>query len=442
MGCGGHKAATIPFRRYNMSHIAILGAGITGVTSAYLLARAGHQVTVVERQRYAAMETSYANGGQLSASNAEVWNKPSTLLKGLRWMFQSDAPLLLNPTPSWHKISWMGEFLWAIRKYRENTIATTQLALEARKHLFAMAEQENIDFNLEKRGILHVYHSREEFETAREANALLQAAGLERYAVTPEEIRTIEPSLQGSYYAGFYTPSDATGDIHRFTRGLAKACERLGTRFVYGREVDSITTGNGVRIGTHITGADAGQTTQEWLEADAVVICAGVGSRRLAAMVGDRLNVYPVKGYSITVHLDDEHSVTNAPWTSLLDEKAKIVTSRLGHDRFRIAGTAEFNGENRDIRADRIAPLVRWTQQNFAVDTSRVVPWAGLRPMMPDMMPRVMRGRRPGVYYNTGHGHLGWTLSGATAAQLLALVESDAGTVPLPRYAASSHSAT
>src|SRR5690606_9938862 len=163
----------------------------------------------------------------------------------------------------------------------------------------------------------------------------------------------------------------------------------------------------------------------ESLDFDAIVICGGVGSRKLAAMAGDRLNVYPVKGYSITVHLDDEASVQGAPWVSLLDERAKIVTSRLGVDRFRVAGTAEFNGENRDIRADRIEPLLRWTRANFSINTSRVVPWAGLRPMMPDMMSRVKRGKRPGIYYNTGHGHLGWTLSGATAIQLLGLVEAD-----------------
>lgn len=163
------------------------------------------------------------------------------------------------------------------------------------------------------------------------------------------------------------------------------------------------------------------------VHSDAIVICGGVGSRALAAKVGDRVNIYPVKGYSITVHLDDEASVNGAPWVSLLDESAKIVTSRLGADRFRVAGTAEFNGYNRDIRADRIEPLVRWTRQNFQVGTSRVTPWAGLRPMMPDMMPRVFRGRHSRVFYNTGHGHLGWTLSAATAEGLAALISAKFG---------------
>jgi D-amino-acid dehydrogenase len=139
-------------------------------------------------------------------------------------------------------------------------------------------------------------------------------------------------------------------------------------------------------------------------------------SRRLGQQVGDRINVYPVKGYSITVSLLEKADQAAAPWTSLLDDKAKIVTSRLGLTRFRVAGTAEFNGQNKDIRAERIAPLVNWCRTHFAgMSTRQVIPWAGLRPMMPDMLPRVMRGPTPRVLYNTGHGHLGWTLSAATA---------------------------
>jgi D-amino-acid dehydrogenase len=161
------------------------------------------------------------------------------------------------------------------------------------------------------------------------------------------------------------------------------------------------------------TGADDHVETARF---DGVVICAGVASRHLAAQLGDRVNVCPVKGYSITVELNDDANQQAAPWVSLLDDKAKIVTSRLGANRFRVAGTAEFNGANRDIRADRVQPLIDWTRKLFpAIDTSRVIPWTGLRPMMPDMMPRVGAGKKPRVFYNTGHGHLGWTLSAATA---------------------------
>ncbi|MFP3276992.1 MAG: FAD-dependent oxidoreductase, partial [Paraburkholderia sp.] len=206
-----------------MSRIAIIGAGITGVTTAYALAQRGFNVTVFERHRYAAMETSFANGGQLSASNAEVWNSTATVLKGLRWMLTRDAPLLLNPLPSWHKYSWMGEFLRQIPHYRANTVETVRLAIAARQHLFAMAANEKIDFDHEQRGILHVYKTRKEFDTAAKVNALLKEGGLDREPVSAAEIRRIEPTLDGVFHGGFFTPSDSTGDIHKFTRGLAQA---------------------------------------------------------------------------------------------------------------------------------------------------------------------------------------------------------------------------
>lgn len=407
-----------------MTHIAVIGAGITGVTTAYALATRGYRVTVLDRHRYPAMETSFANGGQLSASNAEVWNSTSTILKGLKWMARRDAPLLLNPTPSWHKYSWLAEFVGQIRNYRANTTETTRLAIAARQHLFSMAEKEGIDFDLEKRGILHVYYDKPSFDVASKANLLMLAGGLERHAVTPEEIQQIEPTLRGTYHAGFYTPSDSTGDIHKFTRGLAQACKRYGVSFVQDAMLRRITAD---QQGVHIDWSDVSvhkdNIATEPLQVDGVVVCAGVGSRSIAAQLGDRVNIYPVKGYSITVHLDDEDSINNAPWVSLLDEQAKIVTSRLGQDRFRVAGTAEYNGSNRNIRSDRIEPLVHWARHHFDIDTARVTPWAGLRPMMPDMMPRVGRGKLPGVFYNTGHGHLGWTLSGATADLLSHEVE-------------------
>jgi len=386
-----------------MKHIAIIGAGITGVTSCYALQRRGFQTTLIERHRYPAMQTSFANGGQLSASNAEVWNTPATLLKGLRWMLRKDAPLLLNPTPGWHKYTWMAEFAANIGKYKSHTIETVELAIAAREHLFAWAEQENISFDAEK------------------VNKLLGKGGLERHAVTPDEMSEIEPTLSGDFFGGFYTPSDSTGDIHLYTRGLAEACKRGGANCLFETEVlDLLADDNGVSLELE------GSNGVEQHHFDGVLICAGVGSRRLAAEVGDRLNIYPVKGYSITVKLDDETSRQGAPQVSLLDDDAKVVTSRLGENRFRIAGTAEFNGANYDIRADRIEPLVSWCRRYFPeVATSRIVPWAGLRPMMPGMLPRVGQSERcQRVFYNTGHGHLGWTLSAATAEIVAAKVEA------------------
>lgn len=403
-----------------MKTLAVIGGGITGVTTAYALVRRGYDVTILEKHRYAAMETSFANGGQLSASNAEVWNSRSTVMKGIRWMLKRDAPLLVNPKPSWHKLSWFAQFLAAIPKYERNTIETARMAIAARRHLFAWAEEEGIDFNHVKQGILHIYRDRSGFEHAAKVSKLLAAGGLGRRAVTPEEMRAIEPTLAGTYYGGHYTESDSTGDIHRYTHGLAEAFVKRGGRCRYGTEVSRMRAdAKGVSM-TLVTDGAA-----ESVAFHGVVVCAGTASRRFAAMLGDRVNVYPVKGYSITVHLSDDASRAAAPTVSLLDDETKLVSSRLGADRLRVAGTAEFNGFNRDIRYDRIRPLIRWVEQCFpGVDTRNVVPWAGLRPMMPDLMPRVGPGRSPCVFYNTGHGHLGWTLSAYTAERIAGIIEA------------------
>lgn len=407
------------FMEINMGKsIAIIGGGITGVTTAYALVKRGFSVTLFEKHRYAAMETSFANGGQLSASNAEVWNHRSTIFKGLKWMLRNDAPLLVNPKPSWHKFSWFAEFIANIPKYERNTVATVRLALAARKHLFEIAQTEGIDFDLKKEGILHIYRNKAGFEHAGRVSALLAEGGLDRRPVTPDEMRAIEPALSGQYYGGYFTESDSTGDIHKFTNGLAAAIDRLGVQCLYEQDVQSVTTDGQQVFVISYHGEEATRYAF-----DGVVVCAGTGSRDLAAQLGDRVNVYPVKGYSITVNLPDARSQASAPMVSLLDDETKLVTSRLGLERFRVAGTAEFNGYNRDIRADRIKPLVDWVAQCFpGVNTRSVVPWAGLRPMLPDMMPRVGRGRAPCVFYNTGHGHLGWTLSAATAQMVADVV--------------------
>ena len=405
-----------------MQHIAVIGAGITGVTTAYALVNRGYSVTVFDKHRYAAMQTSFANGGQLSASNAEVWTQTSTILKGIKWMLKKDAPLLVNPMPNWHKYSWMAEFVSNIPRYEQNTVETVRLAVAAREHLFSWAEKEHIDFDHESRGILHIYADKKGFDHATRVNKLLQQGGLNREAVTSAEMRDIDPAMVGDFYGGYYTPSDSTGDIHKYTRGLAKACERLGAKFVFDAAVETLQhTGGGVEV-CYTEGEVANSVNAAF---DGVVVCAGIESRRFAAQLGDRVNIYPVKGYSITVELNDEASRQAAPWVSLLDDDAKIVTSRLGHDRMRIAGPAEFNGVNYDIRDNRIRPLTEWCRSLFPdVSTDKVIPWAGLRPMMPNMLPRVGAGKAKGVFYNTGHGHLGWTLSAATADMIGQSIEA------------------
>jgi D-amino-acid dehydrogenase len=398
--------------------IAVVGGGITGVTTAYALAKRGFKVTLFEKNRYAAMETSFANGGQLSASNAEVWTHWSTILKGLKWMLKSDAPLLVNPTPGWHKLSWFAEFMGNIPNYRRNTIESARLAVAAREHLFSWAQAEGVDFDLKREGILHIYRDKKGFDHAGEVSKLLAEGGVPRRAVTPTEMKAIEPTLAGSYYGGYFTESDSTGDIHKFTTGMAAAIARMGVTCRYEQDVIAVRSNGTVASVTVQTGD--GPLVHLF---DGLVVCAGVESRNFAAQLGDRVNIYPVKGYSITVNLPDAQSQAAAPMVSLLDDETKLVTSRLGVDRFRVAGTAEFNGYNRDIRADRIRPLVNWVNQCFpGINTRQVVPWAGLRPMMPSMMPRVGQGRSPNVFYNTGHGHLGWTLSAVTADMVAQVV--------------------
>ncbi len=402
-----------------MSRVAVIGAGVTGLTTAYELLNRGFDVTVFDRNRYAAMETSFANGGQLSASNAEVWTQWGTVLKGIRWMLQADAPLLVNPAPTLHKMRWMAEFLSNIPNYRANTIETVRLAIAARAVLFEMADREGIDFDLERRGILHFYDRQKDLAHARRVNELLREGGLDRREVSVDEVRAIEPALQGDIIGGFVTESDSSGDIHKFTMGLSRACARRGAELRFGADVERLAARDGaVRV-------TAGGVTDVF---DAVVVSAGIQSREFARQLGDRVNIYPVKGYSVTVSLDDAESQAAAPWISLLDDRAKIVASRFGANRFRIAGTAEFNGANRDIRADRIRPLTEWCERHFpGVSTENVTPWAGLRPMMPSMLPRVGRGKAPGVFYNTGHGHLGWTLSAATARIIAGSVADEKG---------------
>ena len=389
-------------------HFAVIGAGITGVTTAWVLSQKGYEVTVFDKHRYPAMETSFANGGQLSASNAEVWTNISTIVKGIKWLFKSDAPLSMNLRPSWHKYSWLAEFASNIGKYEEHTIATAKLAIDSRKVMLDFSNQAGLSFDRVNRGILHFYKSEADFAHAHKVTDLLAKAGLSRRRLTADEVYAIEPALRAPVIGGYYTESDFTGDIHKFATGLAEAARNQGVSFVMNTEVEDIKHQHAKPLLTWKT--STGEVENGLF--DGIVVTAGVMSRKLAAKLGDRVNVYPVKGYSITVDLKDKASQTAAPTVSLLDDAAKIVTSRLGTNRFRVAGTAEISGINYDIRSDRIAYLNKWVEANFPdISTETVVPWAGLRPMMPSMLPHIGPGRKPGVYYNTGHGHLGWTLS-------------------------------
>ena len=373
--------------------IAVVGAGITGITTAYFLAKAGHEVVIYDKRKYPAMATSYANGGQLSASNAETWNSWKNITKGMKWMLKADAPLKFNPSFDIDKYTWIFKFIRAIPQAQHNTLKTCEWALKAHSLYKQIAKEESISFDMVEKGILHIYTDKNEFENAKKVNKIYNKAGLERWEVSAKECLEIEPALvpPPKLLGGFFNETDFTGDIHKFCVNLFHV---LKTRYKVKHIQKELNALREIPKGP-------------------VVVCAGVHSRELAKSIGDDLPIYPVKGYSITIKNPDI-----APWTSMLDDEAKIVTARLGKDRLRVAGTAEFNGYNTDIIQKRIRPLIDWSERMFpGINTEYITPWAGLRPMTPNMMPIVKQSsRNKNVYYNTGHGHLGWTLSAYTAS--------------------------
>ena len=373
--------------------VAVVGSGIAGITTAYFLARAGHEVVIYDKRKYPAMATSYANGGQLSASNAETWNSWRSVKKGVKWLFKEDAPLKINPKINLQKYDWIYRFIKAIPQAESNTLKTCQWALRAHKLYKEIALRENLSFDMVEKGILHIYTDKSELENARKINKIYKKAGLARWEVSPKECLEIEPALvpPPKLLGGFFNETDFTGDIHKFCTNLLFILETKYKVKHVNKEIKNIDLGI------------------------PVIICAGVDSKALAKTIGDDLPIYPVKGYSITIRNPEV-----APWTSMLDDEAKIVTARLGSDRLRVAGTAELNGYNTDIIQSRIKPLIAWSEKMFpGINTEHVTPWAGLRPMTPNMMPIVKRSKRNNnVFYNTGHGHLGWTLSAYTALSI------------------------
>ena len=386
--------------------VAVIGAGITGITTAYYLAKKGYSVTVYEQERYPAMKTSYANGGQISVSNSEVWTTWSNVWKGVKWMFTKDAPLLIRPRLDYKQWKWVAKFLYhtVTGSYKENTAKTVQMGLESRELYEEIRQDEGIYFDASKCGILHFYKDETYWDNAQKVTKLYNQNGLNREEVNPAYLPVVDSALSDikGVVGATITSSDWTGDIHKFCYNLAAILEsKYDVKFKYNTSPD-------VNLLLSLDGFDN------------VVISAGVGSVDLAKQVGDTLDIYPVKGYSITINnVDPEY----LPKVSLLDDQAKIVTASLGN-RFRVAGTAELNGENYDILRDRIEPLLKWVHTNFPkINTHDYTSWACLRPMTPNMMPVVKRSEKNSkVFYNTGHGHLGWTLGPATAKKLADLI--------------------
>lgn len=381
--------------------IAVIGAGIAGITTAYYLANQKYDVTVFDEERYPAMRTSFANGGQVSVSNSEVWTTWSNVKKGLLWLFKKDAPLLIRPKFEFAKLKWLLRFLKVTisKQYYANTTKTIRMGLESRKLYADIIETENLQFDQSYAGILHFYKNEQYWDNAKNAQVIYEDAGCEWKLLGRDEVRLKDPALYNlkGILGGAFTSKDWTGDIHKFCKELSVILrQKYNVKFNFNSKI-----------------TDLNNISSNY---DYIVVCAGVGSVKLAKSIQDDLPIYPVKGYSITITANDVKSYEAMPKVSLLDDEAKIVTSTLGN-RFRVAGTAELDGENYDIRKDRIEPLLKWVHTNFPdIDASNYSSWACLRPMTPDMLPITKQSDKNNkVFYNTGHGHLGWTLAPYTA---------------------------
>jgi D-amino-acid dehydrogenase len=391
--------------------VAVLGAGVVGVATAWRLARDGHEVIVIERREGPGLETSFANGGQISASHAEPWANPTVLPKVLKWLGREDAPLLIR----WRRFDpalwgWGLRFLANCTRARArlNTERTLRIALYSRRLFKEWRAETGIAYDQLSRGILHIYRQAKEYEHAcREAETMRQF-GLARQILDRNGVIAIDPALRHvapKLAGGLFSPDDESGDAHKFTLALAKLAAEKGVVFRFSETVQGFELNKG-RLAAILS--DQGK-----IPVDAAVLALGSFSPLLARQLGFSLPIYPAKGYSVTLPVgpDDE-----APQVSLTDDEHKMVYSRLG-ERLRIAGTAELGGYDPSLNRRRADLLLARAMAIFpkAGKTAQAEFWAGLRPVTPDSAPIIGKSPLPGLFLNTGHGTLGWTMSCGSA---------------------------
>ena len=401
--------------------VLVLGAGVVGTATAWYAAKSGHEVVVVERREGAGLETSFANGGQISAGHAEPWANPGAPLKIARWLARADAPLLFRLRADPAQWAWGLRFLYECTpgRTRENIRDILALSLFSRGELRALREETGIQYDQLTNGILHYYTEDKEFEAAAEAAELMRRHGLDRELKTADEAVAIEPALDHArdrIVGATYIASDESGDAHLFTRNLAALCASKGVEFRYNHAILGMRA-EGRRIAGVVV---KGPGDEETLKADAYVVALGSYSPLLTRPIGLDLPVYPAKGYSATIEIADDAA---APHVSLTDDEAKIVIARLGQ-RLRVAGTAELAGYSTGLNPVRCEALVRRAREFFpqAGHYERAVFWAGLRPSTPSNVPLVGGTPFANLYLNTGHGTLGWTMacgSGSALADIL-----------------------
>lgn len=407
----------------------VLGAGVIGTATAWYLAARGHEVTVLDRREGPGLETSFANGGQISACHAEPWANPEAPERIVKWLWRDDAPLLFRLRMDPRQWAWGASFLLEClpARTRRNIGDIVKLALYSRASLQALREETAIEYDQLALGILHYYTQADVFESAVRAASVMREYGLDRDVKTVDEAVAIEPALgpvRARIVGATYTPTDESGDAHLFTVRLAGLAAARGVRFAMGRTVERIGEAGGRVSGVVVRGPEGLEETHA---ADAYVIALGSYSPLVARGLGLSLPVYPAKGYSASVPVTD---AARAPRVSLTDDEAKIVVSRLG-ERLRIAGTAELSGYSTDLNPVRCAALVRRAREFFpgAADYDRATFWAGLRPSTPSNVPLVGATRYPNLFLNTGHGTLGWTLACGSGRALADIISGRAAEV-------------
>ena len=398
--------------------VAVLGAGVIGVTTAYFLARGGASVTVVDRQPGPALETSFANGGQISVNHATPWATPSTPLRALKWLGRSDAPLLIHPRWDPALAAWLIRFLanCTRRRLRTNIERALRVALYSRGQLAELRAETGIEYDQLTLGILHIFRDPRDYAEALPGSSLMTELGCERRIVSVDECVALEPALawtRDRLVGGIFSPGDESGNAHTFTLRLAELAGELGAKFRWNELVRQASRqrAEGSQAPRR-TRASSTRMSMSWRSAAIRRCCC--------RPLGVSLPVYPGKGYSVTIPIGGH---LGAPTLGLIDDEFKMVYSRLG-DQLRVAGTAEFAGWDTSVTEARARFLLTRALELFpdCGDVERAEFWAGLRPSTPDGVPVIGRTGLDNLFLNTGHGTLGWTMacgSGRVVADLV-----------------------
>ncbi|PDT16650.1 D-amino acid dehydrogenase small subunit [Rhizobium sp. J15] len=421
--------------------VIVLGAGILGVTSAYQLAKSGHEVTVVDRQSGPALETSFANAGEVSFGYCSPWAAPGIPAKAMKWLFMKHAPLILRPKFDVAMLAWMARMLsnCTSERYAINKSRMLRLADYSRIALAELRAETGIAYDERMQGTLQLFRMQQQLDASAKDVKALAADGIPYEVLDRDGCIRVEPALKhvrDKIVGGLLTPKDETGDCFKFTNALAAKAEALGVRFAYGTTIKALDVEAGRVRGVITTRDGDGNPDRERMSADVVVVALGSYSPLLVKPLGISLPVYPVKGYSLTIPITD---ALRAPESTVMDETYKIAITRLG-DRIRVGGMAEISGYTNDLGLARRSTLEHSVTDLFpGGDVSKASFWSGLRPMTPDGTPVIGPTKVAGLFLNTGHGTLGWTMSTGSARLIGDLVsgrapEIDARDLAVSRY--------